>query len=79
MKASIASLSLSLAAAALAGCAGPEVADAGKEVRAPRVYRTGSNIPVKDAPEPATELEHRRLIDRMNSMSRGGRPVGGTP
>jgi hypothetical protein len=41
------------------------------EPRAPREYRTGSNIPVRQS-RPATEEERARTAEQMSELRRGG-------
>jgi hypothetical protein len=44
------------------------------EPRAPREYRTGSNIPVRES-RPATEEERARTAEQMSELQRGGAAV----
>jgi hypothetical protein len=42
------------------------------EAKAPREYRTGSNIPVKDPAPPATAEERERALEQIRSLQRTG-------
>ena len=62
---------LGAALAALAsGCAGFD--DKTAEAKAPREYRTGSNIPVKDSAPAATAEERERAAEAIRSLQRTG-------
>lgn len=42
------------------------------EAKAPREYRTGSNLPVKDAASPATAEERECAAEQIRSLQRTG-------
>ena len=71
-------LSLAVAVAALGtGCAAPDPS-ASTEVKPAREYRTGSNIPSRDA-QPTTDEERARsaeLLERLRRPSPTGKPGG---
>ena len=55
---------------AVAGCAGLD--DKAGEVKAPREYRTGTNIPVKESAQPATPKERERALEAVRALQRTG-------
>ncbi len=55
-------------AALTSGCAGFD--ENTTEVKAPREYRTGTNIPVKDSAPPATPEERERTLEAIRAMQR---------
>ena len=59
-------------AALASGCAGVDDGKSSAEAKAPREYRTGSNIPVKDAAAPATAEERERAAEQIRSLQRTG-------
>ena len=64
---------VAFAVALVGGCATAEDSKNVAEPKAPRHYRTGSNIPVKEAERPPmTEEERQRAVE---SMRRAGRPI----
>jgi type IV pilus biogenesis protein CpaD/CtpE len=71
-------LSLAAVVAAFAsGCAAPDPS-ASTEVKPVREYRTGSNIPARDA-QPTSDEERARaaeMIDRLRRPSPTGKPGG---
>jgi hypothetical protein len=68
MKTFVASLALVLEASLIAGCAGTP-GDPRTEAPAPKVYRTGSNIPVKDDSPPMTPEERQRAMDQVRAAT----------
>lgn len=42
------------------------------EAKAPREYRTGSNIPAKDSAPPATPEERERTAEQIRALQRTG-------
>ena len=60
----------SAVAALTSGCAGFD--DKTTEVKAPREYRTGTNIPVKDSGPPATPEERERALEAVRALQRTG-------
>ncbi|HEV7575310.1 MAG TPA: hypothetical protein VGO85_04665 [Caldimonas sp.] len=71
----IAPLALVLVIAALgAGCAAdPQGATATSEAKAPREYRTGSNIPVRE-PKTTSDDEKARAAAQVEEQRRNGTP-----
>ena len=71
-------MSLAVVAAALgSGCAAPD-SSTPMEVKPAREYRTGSNIPTRDA-QPTSDEERARaaeLIERFRRPSPTGKPGG---
>ena len=61
-------LALILGAGLVAGCASTSD-DQTQEAKSPRVYRTGSNIPVKDDSPPATPEERARTIEEIRAIT----------
>jgi len=73
MKPAIALSLVAFAAALAGGCATVDDSKNATEPKAPRHFRTGSNIPVKEAePPPMTEEERQRAVENMR---RAGRPI----
>ncbi|MGZ5132572.1 MAG: hypothetical protein ACXWCU_17735 [Caldimonas sp.] len=65
-------VALGVALAALTtGCATVDDKSAA-EAKAPREYRTGSNIPVKDPSPPVTAEERERALEQIRSLQRTG-------
>jgi hypothetical protein len=56
-----------------AGCTAVDDKGSG-EPKAPREYRTGSNIPVKDPTLPATDADREKAIDQVRTLQRTGNP-----
>ena len=61
---------LGLVAALLAGCAAPATNAATDEPREGRVYRTGSNLPVRDRDQPINAI-NPATIDTSMPMPKG--------
>ena len=70
MKLISSALALAIGASVLAGCAStdPAPGDASAD-KSPRVYRTGSNIPVKDTSAPMTEAEREKMRQDVANQS----------
>ena len=64
-------VALGVALVVITGCANVEDKSTA-EAKAPREYRTGSNIPVKDAAPPATVEERERDLEHIRSLQRTG-------
>jgi hypothetical protein len=62
------------------GCAAQpeqEVSDA-KEQQCQLVYRTGSNVPIRDCSAPQTDAERQRTLDTVRDMTKNSaRPGSG--
>lgn len=58
--------------AVASGCASVEDSKDIAEARAPREYRTGSNLPVRDPTPSATEQERQRAADEIRALQRTG-------
>ncbi len=71
MKSALALCSVVLGATLAAGCAGVDDKTA-TEAKAPREYRTGSNIPVKDPTPAATPEERERALEEIRRIQRTG-------
>ncbi len=71
MKSALALCTALLGATLAAGCAGIDDKNA-TEAKAPREYRTGSNIPVKDATPAATPEERERALEDIRRLQRTG-------
>ena len=69
-------VSIVVASAALAACAAPNDADT-PVAHAPKEYRTGSNIPVKDPTPAATPEEREQQLDQLRKVQQMGSPTAG--
>jgi hypothetical protein len=70
--------SAALLVAAVAGRAGVE-AESPSEAKAPRDYRTGSNLPVRDGLPAATEADREQAAEQVRALQRTfekGKPPG---
>lgn len=75
MKFALALPAVVLGAAFVALVCACAVVDDGKstaEAKAPREYRTGSNIPTKDTNPPATNEERERAAEQIRALQRTG-------
>ena len=63
-----------VAAVLATACAAVDEKDQVAEPKAPREYRTGSNIPVKE-PKVTTEDDRARAADQLRQMQQGGAPA----
>jgi len=71
---SILSAAALLAVVALnAGCAAPAGDEKAVEPRAPREYRTGSNMPIREPSKPMTEAEREKEQQKMREIQQSGR------
>jgi len=74
MKSALALSAALLGTTLAAGCATVDDKTAA-EVKAPREYRTGSNIPVKDPAPPQTAEERERALEAIRAIQHtGARP-----
>jgi hypothetical protein len=71
MKSALALCTALLGSVLAGGCAGVDDKSA-TEVKAPKEYRTGSNIPVKDATPPATPEERERALEEIRRLQQTG-------
>ena len=66
-------------AAALAGCAGADTAATVQNGPAELVYRTGSNIPIRNATPLTPEEKQKQAEESQRSMQQMQRTGAGTP
>ena len=71
MKLPLSALALACTFAALSGCAAPDSANSTTAAteKAPKVYRTGSNIPVKDDTPPMSDADRERVRQEILNQS----------